>query len=117
MMLGRLFLCLGAVLLLCTALVHSTGGAMVSGWLEGQRQAVLSLAWYLLAIDWVAVGLVWLYCAWRADRRLVPIGWLAAIIPAAAGIGLIIAVGPGFFGIWMLLGATLFAGIGLLRLR
>lgn len=114
---ARILLILGAVLLLATAVFHSSGGAMVSGWLEGERGKILQLLWFVPAIDWGIVALAWLYVAWRPDRRFASLVWLTAIIPLTVAIMLITAVGAGFPGIWMLLGAVALASIGATRLR
>jgi hypothetical protein len=106
----------GAMLLVATAAVHSLGSSMVSGWLEGERRAILMLAWFALAIDWIVVASTWLYCAWRGGRSLAPVIYLTALIPAATAAGLVLAVGPGFFGIWMLAGAVALACAGASRL-
>ena len=113
---GRALVTAGAALLVATAAVHSLGSSMVSGWLEGERRTILLLAWFILAFDWVIVALAWLYCAWRGGRRFAPVVYLTAAIPAATALGLIYAVGPGFFGIWMLAGAVGLAVVGASRL-
>jgi hypothetical protein len=114
---ARILLIAGALLLLATAAFHSSGGSMVSGWLQGDRGKILQLLWFLPPIDWGVVALVWLYVAWRPDRRFAPLVWLTAIIPLVMAIMLIAAVGAGFPGIWMLLGAAALASIGAARLR
>jgi hypothetical protein len=117
MRVGRTLIVAGALLLILTAAVHSLGSSMVSGWLEGERRSILMAAWFLLAVDWIVVALAWLYCAWRASRSLAPIIYLTSVVPAATAVALLIAVGPGFFGIWMLLGALILATAGAARLR
>ena len=113
---GRALLTAGAALLIATAAVHSLGSSMVSGWLEGERRAILMLAWFVLAFDWIVVALLWLYAAWRGGRSLAPAIYLTAAIPAVTAVGLILVVGPGFFGIWMLAGAVALAVAGASRL-
>jgi hypothetical protein len=114
---ARTFLAAGALLLILTAAVHSLGSSMVSGWLEGERRSILMAAWFLLAVDWIVVALVWLYCARRASRSLAPIIYLTGLVPAATAVALLIAVGPAFFGIWMLVGALILAAVGAARLH
>jgi hypothetical protein len=70
--LARLLIFGAALLLALTAAVHSAGASMLSGSLAGERQAMLLLAWYLLAADWLVVSLLWAWCGWRADPRLAP---------------------------------------------
>ena len=90
---------------------------MVSGWLEGERGRILGLLWQVPAVDWTVVALLWLITAWLGDRRLAVIVWISALIPAAVAIMLIGAVGAGFPGIWMLIGAVLLAAAGAFRLQ
>lgn len=114
---ARILLTLGAILLLATAAFHSSGGAMVSGWLEGERGQILRLLWFVPPIDWAVVALIWAYAAWRPGRALAVVVWLSALIPLAVAVMLIVAVGPVFPGIWMLLGAVVLASAGAMRLR
>jgi hypothetical protein len=115
-MLGRILVTLGALLLIATAVMHGLGGQMVSGWVSGERAAVLQALWYLPAIDWVVVALAWLAIAWTGGIRLGWLIWLVAAIPAAAAILLVATVGAGFFGVWMLAGAVLLALLGSIAL-
>jgi hypothetical protein len=115
-MLGRILLALGALLLVATSVVHGLGGRMVSGWLGGERGLVLQVLWYLPTLDWAAVALAWLFIAWRGSNRMAPLVWLLALVPGGAAAMLTSAVGPGFFGIWMLAGATLLALLGSIAL-
>ncbi len=114
---ARIMLGLASALLLATAAFHSSGGAMVSGWLEGEKGSILRLLWFVPAIDWAVVALIWAFAAWRPERRLAPLIWLSAIIPLSVAIMLIAAVGPAFPGIWMLLAAVALAATGAARLR
>ncbi len=112
MKLGRVLLLLGALLLAVTAAFHGSGGAMVAGWLDGQRGAVLSALWWAPALNWSVVALLWCYVALRGgpDARIAAM--VAAAIPLGAAVLLGSAVGFGFPGIWMLLGAALLATAG-----
>jgi len=113
---GRWLLVAAAVLLFATAVFHASGGAMVAGWLPGARGAILTSLWYVPVVDWSVVGLVWLFVAWRRERRFAPIVWLSALIPLTVAALLIAAVGPGHPGIWMLIGAAALALLGAARL-
>jgi hypothetical protein len=115
-MLGRILLTLGALVLIGTAAFHASGGSMVSGWLGGERGAVLQMLWFLPALDWALVGLAWLFIAWRGGHRLAPLVWVLALIPAGAGAMVANAVGPAFLGLWLLAGATLLALLGSIAL-
>ena len=114
---ARILLLLGALLLLATAAFHASGGAMVAGWLDGERGQILRLLWFVPPIDWVVVALIWAFAAWRPSRVLAAIVWLSALIPLAVAGMLLVTIGPGFPGGWMLLGATILAGFGAARLR
>ncbi len=116
MRLARALLTAGAILLFATAAFHASGGAMVADWLPGARGAVLTLLWNVPVVDWSIVGLLWLFVAWRADRRFMPVVWLSAMIPIVVAVMLIAAVGLGHPGIWMLIGASALAGVGAARL-
>jgi hypothetical protein len=114
---ARLLLALAALTLFATAALHSSGSAMVSGWLEGDKRAILQMLWFVPAVDWLVVAAIWAIVAWPPDPRFAPIIWLTSLIPLAVALMLIAAVGPNFFGIWMLLGAVALAAIGAGRLR
>jgi len=109
---ARIFLGLGAALLLATAAIHASGHSMVEPWLDGQRGAVLSLLWFTLSIDWVLVALVWAWGAARPDPRLALPAGILAFVPAVAAIQILVAAGPGFFGIWLLAGSAALALAG-----
>lgn len=114
---ARILLALAALLLVATAAFHSSGSAMVSGWLPGDRGRILQMLWFVPAIDWAIVALVWAFIAWRPSAGLSPLVWLTTIIPLSVGLMLIAAVGAAFPGIWMLLGAVALAAVGAARLR
>ena len=114
---ARILLGLGAALLIATAAFHGSGGAMVSGWLEGERGEILRLLWYVPTVDWIVVALIWLFVARWGDRRLAPLVWISALIPSSVALMLIWAVGAGFAGIWMLIGSVLLAAVGSARLQ
>lgn len=113
---ARILLGLGVVLLLATAAFHGSGGAMVSGWLEGDRGAILRLLWFAPAIDWFVVALVWAFVAWRGERAFAPFVYITAIIPLVLALMLIGAVGAAFPGVWMLFGAVALALLGAVRM-
>ena len=115
-MLGRVLVALGALVLIGTAASHGSGGGMVSGWLAGERGALLQMLWYLPTLDWSAVGLAWLYIAWRGSHRLAPLIWLLALIPGGAAAMIAATLGPSFLGMWLLAGATLLAVLGSIAL-
>jgi len=113
---ARILLVIAALLLVVTAAFHSSGGAMVSSWLDGDKGAILRLLWFVPAIDWAVIALLWGFVSWRNDQRFAPVIYITAIIPLVVALMLIGAVGAGFPGIWMLLGAVGFAVAGALRL-
>lgn len=115
-MLGRALIALAGLVLIGTAAVHATGGASVSGWLGGERAMVLEILWYIPTLDWAAVGLVWLFIAWRGTARWAPLLWLLALIPAGAAAMVAAAMGPYFLDVWLLAGATLLAVFGSIAL-
>ena len=114
---ARILLALAALLLLATALFHGSGIGMVSSWLGGERGRILRMLWYLPAIDWTVIAAIWGYAALRPDRNLRPVIWLTAIVPLLVALMLIAAVGGGFPGIWMLLGAVGLAIAGTIHMR
>jgi len=112
---GRILLFAAAALLMATALIHTGGEAMVAGWVAGmpdfQKQAV-RLVWLTDSVAWAAVAVVWAAAGWKGER-----GWLGAsawllAIPLATAAA-ILAIDPGFFGGWMLLGSAGLAATGL----
>ena len=115
-MLGRVLLTLGALVLIGTAAFHGSGAQMVAGWLGGERGALLQTLWFIPTLDWAAVGLVWLFIAWRGSQRSAPLVWLTALIPGGAAAMVAAAVGPAFLGVWLLAGATLLALLGSIAL-
>ncbi len=114
---ARWLLVAGAVLLIATALFHSTGLSMVSGWLPGTRGQVLSLLWLTPVADWSVVAMLWIIAAWRlrSDLRLIVL--VSAIVPALAAIGLFFVAGTSHPGPFLLAGAAVLAVIGAIRLR
>ena len=114
---ARTLLAAAALLLLVTAIFHVSGIGMVSSWLGGDRGRILQTLWYLPAWDWAIVALVWTAAALWPDRHLAPLIWLTSLIPLVVALLLIRAVGGGFPGVWMLLGAVILAGLGAARLR
>jgi hypothetical protein len=114
---ARIGLGLAAALLLATALFHGSGGAMVSGWLSGQRGEMLKALWYLPSLDWLVVAVLWAWAAAKPSPSLAPFLLIAALIPLGAALLVAGAVGFGFPGVWMLLGAAALACFGALRLR
>lgn len=117
MSVARLSLGLAALLLFATAALHASGATMVSGWLPGQRGAILDVLWVVPVIDWAIIGVVWLFVAWRDERALAPLVWVSAVVPLLVAVLLIKAVGPGHPGIWMLVGAAVLASFGASRLQ
>jgi hypothetical protein len=115
-MLGRILLTLGALVLMGTAAFHASGGAIVAGWLGGQRGAVLQMLWFIPALDWAVVGLAWLYIAWRGSRHMAPLVWVLALIPGGAAAMVASAAGPIYLGMWLLAAATLLAVLGSIAL-
>ena len=114
---ARWLLVAGAVLLIATALFHSTGLSMVSGWLPGMRGQVLSLLWLTPVADWSVVAILWLIAAWRLRSELRLIVLVSAIVPAFAAAGLFIVAGTSHPGPFLLAGAAILAVLGALRLR
>ena len=114
---SRILLSLGALLLLLTAAFHATGASAVAGWVTGDRAQVIEALWFVPAIDWTVVAMVWAFVAWRADAKLGALVWITAIIPLAVAVMLIATAGAGFAGIWMLVSAAALAMIGSAGLR
>lgn len=117
MSVARLSLGLAALLLFATAALHASGATMVSGWLPGQRGAILDVLWVVPVIDWAIIGVLWLFVAWRDERALAPLVWISAVVPLLVAILLIKAVGVGHPGIWMLVAAAVLASFGASRLQ
>ena len=117
MTLGRLLLAIASVILFATAAFHASGASTVSGWLPGQRGAILDVLWIVPVVDWAIVGILWLAIAWKDDRRLAPLVWISALVPLLMAVLLVKAVGPGFPGIWLLVAAAVLAVIGATRLK
>ena len=113
---ARWLLVAGAALLIATALFHSTGLAMVGGWLPGQKGQILTLLWLTPIADWTVVALLWLWAAkrGRADLRLVVL--FSAIVPAFVAIGLFVIAGASHPGGFMLAGSVILAVLGAWRL-
>jgi hypothetical protein len=116
MNLGRILLAISAVILFAAAAFHASGAAQAASWAQGTRGEILQLLWAVPTIDWAIVGIIWLAIAWYDDRRLAPLVWISAAIPALVAGLLIKAVGIGFPGTWLLAAAALLAVIGSTRL-
>ncbi len=115
-MLGRVLLVLAGLVLIGTAAFHGSGGAMVAGWLGGERGALLQILWFIPSLDWAVVGLAWLFIAWRGTTHLAPLIWVLALVPAGAAAMVASAVGPNFVGVWLLAAAALLAVLGSIAL-
>ncbi|HEY0114824.1 MAG TPA: hypothetical protein VGB54_03795 [Allosphingosinicella sp.] len=115
-MLGRILLGLGALVLIGTAAFHASGGPAVAGWLGGERGTVVQLLWYIPTLDWAAVGVAWLFIAWRGSARERGLVWLLALIPGGAALMAGMSIGPAFVGLWLLAAATLLALLGSIAL-
>lgn len=115
-MLARVLLLLAALLLLGAAGLHLSGGGAITGWLPGERGAVVQILWHLPGLDWIAVSSAWAFLAWRGTQRLAPLVWLLALIPAAAAVAIAGVLGAAFIGAWLLAGAALLAVLGSLAL-
>jgi len=114
---ARWLLIAGAVLLIATALFHSTGLAMVSDWLPGMRGQILSLLWFMPVADWSVVAILWIIAAWQLRSNLRLIVLVSAIVPAIAAVGLFMVAGTSHPGPFMLAGAAMLAVLGAIRLR
>lgn len=115
-MLARILLILAALLLFAAAGLHLSSGGAAAGWMSGERGAVIQLLWHLPGLDWIAVALAWLFVAWRGTRRLAPILWLTAVVPAGAAAAIAAVLGSTFIGAWLLASAALLAVLGSLAL-
>lgn len=113
---GRVLLILAGLVLIATAAFHASGGAMVAGWLPGERGSLLQALWFIPTLDWTTVGLAWLYIAWRGTTRLAPLVSVLALIPAGAAAMIAASVGPNFLGVWLLGAAALLAVLGSITL-
>ncbi len=107
----------GAVLLIATALFHSTGLPMVAGWLPGTRGQILGLLWLTPVADWIAVALLWIIAAVRLRSEMRAVVLVSAIVPVFAAIGLFVIVGAAHPGPFMLAVAVVLAMLGAFRLR
>ncbi|MGQ0559739.1 MAG: hypothetical protein ACT4OE_09170 [Sphingosinicella sp.] len=116
MKMGRILLALGALVLIATAFIHASGLSMVSSWLSGERGEFLKMLWLMPSLDWIVVGLLWLFLAWRPIKAALPLVWLTALIPFGVAAALVVTVGPGFFGLWLLTAAILLAAAGTWRI-
>ena len=112
---GRVFLFAAAALLLATAIIHAGGQPMMDAWLAGltdfQKRA-LCLVWITDSISWAVVSALWATAGWKPQREWLGAAAIAALIPLTMVVG-IMAIDPGFFGGWMLLGSVALAGAGL----
>jgi hypothetical protein len=108
---ARVSLAFAAVPLLVVSGLHVSAAGEVRTWLEGGRGAILQALWYVPAIDWVSVSLLWLYAAWRPDRHLAAMASFSSILPAAAALLLLSNVGGAFTPGWLLLGTAIVAGL------
>ena len=113
---ARGLLIAAAVLLIATALFHSSGLSMVSGWLPGMRGQILNLLWLAPVADWIVVAILWIISAWQLRSDLRAIVLVSAIVPAVAAFGLFIVAGTSHPGPFMLAAATVLAVLGAIRL-
>ncbi|HEY5712469.1 MAG TPA: hypothetical protein VIT38_11295 [Allosphingosinicella sp.] len=114
---GRALLIAGGVVLGATAVIHSTGTAMVDHWtvaMDEQPRAALRLVWLTDSFDWAVVAAGWLVAAWRPGTAWRYAAALLALIPLAGAIG-ILRIEPTFFGGHLVLASVIMAlaGVGL----
>ena len=113
---ARWLLGAGVLLLVATALFHSTGLSMVGGWLPGDRGRILGALWLAMSVDWAVVALIWLLAAWRGQPGLRLVVLISAIIPAFIAGCLFAVAGASHPGGFMLAGSAILAVLGAWRL-
>ena len=114
---ARPWLILAAIVLAATAAFHSTGLSMAAEWFAGPRGQIVQMLWLGPVIDWLVVSSIWLFAAVRPNRALAPVVALAAIVPAYTAVGLVVLIGLGHPGLYMLVAAIIFSLIGAWKLR
>ncbi|WP_176594245.1 hypothetical protein [Sphingobium sp. EM0848] len=73
------------------------------------------MVWFLLAIDWIVFGILWLLAA-QAGAAFRPLLLVSSAVPVAVAIGLCLAISPFFFPVYLQFGAALLVIVGALRL-
>ncbi len=104
-----------AVLILLCAILHSLAWTTTRMRFPADGQSLVALVWFLLAIDWVVLGGLWLIAA-SGGAAMRPLLLISSIIPFAVAIGLCLVISPYFFAVYLQLGALLLLVTGTLRL-
>ena len=112
---GRILLFAGAVLLVATAAIHASGQAMVNHWtadLDHQQAMAICLVWLMCSVSWAVVSAIWAAAGWTRQRAWLAAAAIAALIPLAMFVGILL-IDPTFFGGWMLFGSVVLAAAGI----
>ncbi|MDB5704975.1 MAG: hypothetical protein JWN66_2091 [Sphingomonas bacterium] len=105
-----------SALLTVTAALHFFGWFMVRSQLAGETLPLIRLFWFTADVDWLVVAAIWFVAGRKGSVALRPIVLIAAITPLASAAGMILTLGPTFFGLWMLAIAVVLAVLGARRL-
>ena len=103
-----------ALLILC-AILHSVSWKATRERFPAKEKAFAAVLWFLLAIDWVVFGCLWLIAA-SGGVAMQPFLLLSSVIPLAVTAGLCLTAGFTFFPMYLQLGAFLLLVAGTLRL-
>jgi hypothetical protein len=89
---------------------------MLHSLFSGETLPLVRLFWFTADVDWLVVAAIWFAAGRSGTAALRPVVLIAAVTPLASAAGLIVTVGPSFFGLWMLSIAVVLAVIGARRL-
>jgi hypothetical protein len=84
-----------AVLLILCAVLHTISWRTTRARFPGEERSMAALLWFLLGIDWLVLGLVWVFAA-TGGPQMQPLLLVTAAVPIAAAIGMCVAVSPRF---------------------
>jgi hypothetical protein len=104
-----------AVLLILCALLHTIAWGRTRARFAGEQRSMAAMLWFLLAIDWLVLGLVWLFAA-TGGPQMQPLLLVMAAVPIAVAIGLCVAVSPLFPPVYLQAAAAVLLIAGALKL-
>ena len=103
-----------ALLILCAAM-HTSGWRSTRARFPGEQRSMAALLWFLLGIDWIVLGLVWLFAA-TGGRPMQPLLLATAAVPIAVAIGMAATVSARFPPVYLQATAAALLIAGALKL-
>ncbi|ROZ75095.1 hypothetical protein [Ramlibacter sp. WS9] len=112
---GKYFIWAAAFLMFACAVLHSMAWMRAQGDFSPEARPLAALLWFLLGIDWAVIGGLWVLGASKGIAAR-PLLLLSVVVPVSVAVGLCLTIGPGFFPVYLQLGAAGLLLLGAFRL-